>query len=232
MFSADEKELVSGTRPDRIRPMNVADIRREYAREGLTEQDLAADPVDQLRLWLEQAQAVAPLEFTAMTLATADGEGKPSARVVLLKGLDERGLVFFTNYESRKATELLANPRAALVFYWSALDRQVRVEGTVEKTTREESQAYFETRPRGSRLGAWASPQSRPMAGRQEIERLLEDVATRFAEGDVPLPDHWGGFRVRHERVEFWQGRPDRLHDRLRYTRLPDGGWRVERLAP
>ena len=212
--------------------MNVADIRREYARAGLTEEDLAADPVDQLRLWLEQAQAVDPLEFTAMTLATADEEGKPSARVVLLKGLDERGLVFYTNYESRKAKELLANPRAALVFYWASLDRQVRVEGTVGKATREESQAYFETRPRGSRLGAWASPQSRPVAGRQEIERLLEDVAARFADGDIPLPDTWGGFRVRHETVEFWQGRPNRLHDRLRYTRLPDGGWRVERLAP
>ncbi len=145
--------------------MNVADIRREYARAGLTEGDLAADPVDQLRLWLEQAQAVDPLEFTAMTLATADREGRPSARVVLLKGLDERGLVFYTNYESRKATELLGNPRAALVFYWASLDRQVRVEGPVEKTSREESEAYFETRPRGSRLGAWASPQSRPVAG-------------------------------------------------------------------
>ncbi len=212
--------------------MNVADIRREYARAGLTEEDLAADPVDQLRLWLDQARAVEPLDFTAMTLATADREGRPSARVVLLKGLDERGLVFFTNYESRKGAELLANPHAALVFYWPALDRQVRVEGTVEKTSREESQAYFETRPRGSRLGALASPQSRPVADRQEIERLLEDTAARFADGDVPLPDTWGGFRVRHETIEFWQGRPNRLHDRLRYTRLPEGGWRVERLAP
>lgn len=212
--------------------MNVADIRREYARAGLAEEDLAADPVDQLRLWLEQAQAVAPLDFTAMTLATADGEGRPSARVVLLKGLDSRGLVFFTNYESRKARELLANPRAALVFYWAALDRQVRVEGAVEKTSREEAEAYFETRPRGSRLGAWASPQSRPVAGRQEIERLLEEAAGRFAGGDVPLPEFWGGFRLRHETVEFWQGRPNRLHDRLCYVRRPEGGWRVERLAP
>ena len=212
--------------------MNVADIRREYARAGLAEEDLAADPVDQFRLWLEQAQAVDPLEFTAMTLATADGAGRPSARVVLLKGLDERGFVFFTNYESRKAAELLANPRAALVFYWAALDRQVRIEGTVEKTSREEAEAYFETRPRGSRLGAWASPQSRPVTGRQEIERLLEEAAERFADGDVPVPDFWGGFRVRHETVEFWQGRPNRLHDRLCYVRRPEGGWRVERLAP
>ncbi|HEV2853410.1 MAG TPA: pyridoxamine 5'-phosphate oxidase [Thermoanaerobaculia bacterium] len=212
--------------------MNVADIRREYARAGLAEGDLAADPVDQFRLWLEQARAVDPLEFTAMTLATADREGRPSARVVLLKGLDERGFVFFTNYESRKAAELLANPRAALVFYWAVLDRQVRIEGTVEKTSREESEAYFETRPRGSRLGAWASPQSRPVPGRREIERRLEDTAGRFADGDIPLPDFWGGFRVRHETVEFWQGRPDRLHDRLCYVRQPEGGWRVERLAP
>jgi|SRR5215203_148336 len=212
--------------------MNVADIRREYARAGLSEEDLAADPVEQFRLWLEQVQAVEPLELTAMTLATADPEGRPSARVVLLKGFDERGFVFFTNYESHKARELTANPRAALVFYWAVLDRQVRIEGTVERTSREESEAYFDSRPRGSRLGAWASPQSRPVSGRQEIERLLEDAAGRFADGDIPLPDFWGGFRVRHETVELWQGRPNRLHDRLRYVREPEGGWRIERLAP
>lgn len=212
--------------------MNVADIRREYARAGLAEENLAADPVDQFRLWLEQAQAAEALEFTAMTLATADREGRPSARVVLLKGFDERGFVFFTNYESRKAAELLANPRAALVFYWAVLDRQVRIEGSVERTSREESEAYFATRPRGSRLGAWASPQSRPLAGRGEIERRLEEAAGRFADGHIPLPDFWGGFRVRHETVEFWQGRPDRLHDRLCYARRAEGGWRVERLAP
>jgi pyridoxamine 5'-phosphate oxidase len=212
--------------------MNVADIRREYARAGLSEEDLAADPVEQFRRWLDQAMAVDPMEFTAMTLATADREGRPSARVVLLKGFDEQGFVFFTNYESDKARALTENPRAALVFYWAALDRQVRIEGPVEKTSREESEAYFDSRPRGSRLGAWASPQSRPVDGRQEIERLLENAAGRFAEGDIPLPDFWGGFRVRHETVEFWQGRPSRLHDRLRYARLAGGGWRVERLAP
>jgi len=212
--------------------MNVADIRREYEREGLSEGDLAADPVEQFQLWLDQAMAAAPQEFTAMTLATADRAGRPSARIVLLKGFDQRGFVFFTNYESDKARELAENPRAALVFYWAVLDRQVRIEGTVEKTSREESAAYFESRPRGSRLGAWASPQSRPIDGRQEIERLLEEAAGRFAEGNVPLPDFWGGFRVRHEAVEFWQGRRNRLHDRLRYARLPEGGWRIERLAP
>ncbi|HEX6899094.1 MAG TPA: pyridoxamine 5'-phosphate oxidase [Thermoanaerobaculia bacterium] len=211
--------------------MDLTAIRREYERVGLSESELAADPVDQFRLWLEQVQAVDPLEFTAMTLATADREGKPSARVVLLKEVDERGFVFYTNYESRKAREMAENPRAALVFYWSALDRQVRVEGTVERTTREESEAYFTSRPLGSRVGAWASPQSRVIADREELERRVRAVEARFGE-EVPLPDAWGGFRLRHEVVEFWQGRLSRLHDRLCYVRLPEGGWRVERLAP
>lgn len=211
--------------------MDLTAIRREYERAGLSENELAADPVDQFRLWLEQVQAVEPLEFTAMTLATADREGRPSARVVLLKGVDERGFVFYTNYESRKAREMEENPRAALVFYWSVLDRQVRVEGTVERTSREESEAYFVSRPLGSRVGAWASPQSRVIADREELERRVHEIEARFV-GEVPLPDAWGGFRLRHERVEFWQGRLSRLHDRLCYVRLPEGGWRVERLAP
>ena len=157
--------------------------------------------------------------------------GRPSARVVLLKGLDERGLVFYTNYDSRKGRELAANPRAALVFYWARLDRQVRIEGTVERTSREESESYFISRPLGSRLGAWASPQSRPIAGRGELERLLREAGERFGE-EVPLPESWGGYRVRPETVEFWQGRPSRLHDRLRYSLQPGGGWTIERLAP
>jgi pyridoxamine 5'-phosphate oxidase len=213
--------------------MNVSDVRREYERAGLSEGELAADPVEQFRLWLDQAMAADPQEFTAMTLATADREGRPSARVVLLKGVDERGFVFYTNYESRKGRELQENPRAALVFYWGALDRQVRVEGTVERTSREESEAYFRSRPLGSRLGAWASPQSRPLSGREEIERRVEEAGRRFPEGEVPLPEDWGGFRVRPEEIEFWQGRRSRLHDRLRYVRSSSGdGWRVERLAP
>lgn len=211
--------------------MNVSDVRREYGAAGLSEEDLATDPIAQLHLWLDQAREAYPEEFTSMTLATADRQGRPSARVVLLKGLDERGLVFYTNYDSRKGRELAENPRAALVFYWAGLDRQVRIEGTVEQTSREESEAYFISRPLGSRLGAWASPQSRPIAGRGELERRLQEAEERFG-GEVPLPGSWGGYRVRPETVEFWQGRPSRLHDRLLYSREAGGGWRIERLAP
>jgi pyridoxamine 5'-phosphate oxidase len=211
--------------------MNVSGVRREYGAAGLSEEDLAADPMEQLRGWLDQAREAYPEEFTSMTLATADREGRPSARVVLLKGVDERGLVFYTNYDSRKGRELEENPRAALVFYWPAFERQIRIEGTVERTSREESEEYFLSRPLGSRLGAWASPQSRPIAGRGELERRLREVEERFGE-EVPLPESWGGYRVRPETVEFWQGRPSRLHDRLRYRLSAGGGWRVERLAP
>jgi len=206
-------------------------VRREYGLAGLSERDLAADPVEQFRSWLAQAQAAYPEEFTSMTLATADREGRPSARVVLLKGVDERGFVFYTNYGSRKGREIAENPRAALVFYWPGLDRQVRVEGAIERTSREESEAYFLSRPLGSRVGAWASPQSRPIPGREELERRLREAGERFGE-DVPLPDDWGGYRVRPETIEFWQGRPSRLHDRLRYSLDAAGEWRIERLAP
>ena len=211
--------------------MNVSGVRREYGAAGLSEGDLAADPIEQLRVWLDQAREAYPEEFTSMTLATADREGRPSARVVLLKGLDERGLVFYTNYDSRKGGELAENPRAALVFYWAGLDRQVRIEGTVERTSREESEAYFLSRPLGSRLGAWASPQSWPIPGREELERRLREAGERFGE-EVPLPETWGGYRVRPETVEFWQGRPSRLHDRIRYRKQPDASWVIERLSP
>lgn len=211
--------------------MNVSDIRREYAHGGLSAGDLAADPVVQLRAWLDQAIAADPRDATAMTLATADREARPSARIVLLKGLDARGLVFYSHHDSRKGRELAENPRAALVFFWALLDRQVRVEGTVERTSREESAAYFASRPLGARLGAWASPQSRVLAGREELERALAEVRERFADGQVPLPDGWGGYRLHPEAFEFWQGRESRLHDRFRY-RPSAGGWAIERLAP
>ena len=206
-------------------------MRREYAREGLAEADVDADPVVQFGRWLEQAEQAGLLEPTAMTLATATPDGRPSARMVLLRGFDERGFCFFTNYESRKGLELAANPRAALVFWWGELERQVRIEGTVERTSRAESEAYFHSRPSGSQLSAAASPQSRVIDGRAALERRVAELATGSVDGQVPLPDFWGGYRLAHEVVEFWQGRPNRLHDRLRYRRAGDA-WRIERLAP
>lgn len=181
--------------------------------------------------WFKDAEAADLIEPTAMTLATADAGGRPSARMVLLKGFDDRGFVFYTNYGSRKAGELDANAAAALVFWWPPLQRQVRVEGRVERVPREESEAYFRTRPLGSRLGAWASAQSQVIAGRAELEQRLEELTARYSDGDVPLPSFWGGYRIRPEVIEFWQNRPDRLHDRLRYRRTPTG-WTIDRLSP
>ncbi|MEA2693831.1 MAG: pyridoxamine 5-phosphate oxidase [Acidobacteriota bacterium] len=212
--------------------MDLSDLRREYEQAGLSEADLAADPVVQFRAWFAQALAADPRDANAMTLATADREGRPSARIVLLKGADERGFVFFTNYESRKGRDLTENPHAALVFFWPLLDRQVRVEGRVERTSREESAAYFRSRPFPARVGAWASRQSRVLPGREELEREVARAAERFADGEVPLPDFWGGYRLAPAAIELWQGRPSRLHDRFRYERSPAGGWRVERLSP
>ena len=211
--------------------MDISEIRREYMQAGLDERDLPAEPIAQFRAWLEEALAAETLEGTAMTLATADAEGRPSARIVLLKGFDAEGFVFFTNYRSRKARELEANAQAALVFYWPAFDRQVRVEGRVARVGAAESAAYFASRPLASRLGAWASRQSEPIAGRAELELQLAAAAERFA-GGVPVPPFWGGYRLRHDRVEFWQGRPSRLHDRLVYRRAKDDGWTIERLQP
>ena len=210
--------------------MNLADLRRNYTQGTLDKQDLKADPIEQFQGWLDEAKGADVLEPNAMTLATVDAAGQPSARIVLLKGLDKRGFVFYTNYESRKARELAANSRAALVFNWLALERQVRVEGTVSKLPVEESQAYHRSRPHGSQLGEWVSPQSRVIDNRGVLEARLREFEEKFPD-EVPLPDFWGGFVVRPQRVEFWQGRPNRLHDRFRYSREGQE-WRLERLAP
>jgi pyridoxamine 5'-phosphate oxidase len=197
----------------------------------LDEAEAPADPVALFRAWFAEAQA-AVRQPEGMTLATATPDGRPSARMVLLRGLDARGFVFFTNYESRKGLELAENPRAALVFFWEPLDRQVRVEGRVERLADDESDAYFASRPRGHRLGAWASPQSRTIAERSELEALMHAAEARFEGAEVPRPPYWGGFRVVPDAVEFWQGQLNRLHDRLRYVRTEAGSWRRERLAP
>ena len=212
--------------------MSIADIRREYARARLDEAHVSPDPVVEFDRWFSQAQEAKALEPNAMTLATATREGAPSARIVLLKGYDERGFVFFTDYRSQKGTELEQNPQASLVFFWPELERQVRITGTVERTSAQESEAYFRSRPRGSRLGAWVSHQSRVIPSRAQLESGLREVEERFPTDDVPLPPHWGGYRLRPEKVEFWQGREDRLHDRIRYLRKKNGGWQVERLSP
>jgi pyridoxamine 5'-phosphate oxidase len=221
-----------GVQPSELQPSSrLADIRRDYAGK-LLEADLAPDWQAQFARWFADAVAVGIPEPNAMVLATADGEGRPSARTVLLRGLDERGFTFFTNYASRKGADILANPRASVVFPWYVLNRQVVVCGAVEKVDRRETEAYFATRPRGSQLGAWASPQSTVIGSREAIERALEEVGKRFPAGEpVPAPSGWGGFRVVPESVEFWHGRASRLHDRLRFRR--DGAvWVVERLAP
>ncbi len=211
--------------------MDLGDLRQAYGVGSLDEAMLAPTPVAQFERWFEAARAADPLDPHAMTLATATADGTPSARIVLLKGVDEDGFVFFTNYESQKGRELLANPRAALCFFWPRLERQVRVVGEVERLSADESLRYFQTRPRNSRLSAWASPQSAPLVDRAELDARLAEVEARFTDGEVPLPPFWGGLRVRPTAVEFWQGRPDRLHDRLRYT-AHDQRWRIERLAP
>jgi len=197
---------------------------------SVDERDLTANPFLQLEAWLREAESASP-RADAMTLATADATGRPSARQVLLRGLDERGLVFFTNRTSRKARELAGNPQAALLFHWYELGRQVRIEGAVEEVDETESDAYWRTRPRPSQVAAWASPQSQPLSGREQLDRLFAESAAEFGEGEVPLPPFWGGYRVVPAAFEFWQHQEDRLHDRVLYTRIDDG-WRRERLAP
>lgn len=209
---------------------NIAQIRTDYKRGALDEEHADADPVRQFARWWDEAVASEVLEVNAMTLATADAQGRPSARTVLLKGFDANGFVFYTNYESRKGLELAANPRACLLFFWAELERQVRIDGDVERTSAEESDEYFTSRPLASRIGAWASPQSRPIPGKAWLLARAAEMGVRH--GLHPArPPYWGGFRVRPQAIEFWQGRPSRLHDRLLYTREREG-WTRTRLAP
>jgi pyridoxamine 5'-phosphate oxidase len=235
--------------------MSIADLRREYGLGGLRRSDLDSDPIAQFKQWFGQATGTRgggglrkaaisvykgfqalfgspPPDANAMTLATVDKEGRPSARTVLLKGVDERGFIFFTNYGSRKGQELTDNPQAALCFYWADLERQVCVRGEVTKLPTEESEAYFRSRPRGSRIAAWASNQSAVLPDREALETQFRETEKKFPGEDVPLPPNWGGYVLSATYIEFWQGRPNRMHDRFCYTREADGRWRLERLSP
>ena len=212
--------------------MNLADVRTDYRKGKLRREDLKPDPIEMFNLWLEDAIAAAVIEPTAMSLATVDAEGKPFLRTVLLKGLDARGFVFFTNLESRKAEHLAANPHVSLMFPWLALERQIVVRGRAQKISALESLKYFMSRPRESQLAAWASRQSRAISSRKVLEMEWSKLKEKFGMGKIPLPSFWGGYRVQPEAIEFWQGGPNRLHDRFEYTAQPGGGWLIERLSP
>lgn len=210
----------------------IADIRRDYKLQSLQEKDVADQPIAQFDRWWKDAIESELDEVNAMTLATADATGAPSARIVLLKGYDERGFVFFTNYNSKKGQDIAANPRVSLVFFWKELERQVNISGSIEKVSVAESDAYFQSRPVGSRIGAWCSPQSTVIADRQILEHNIAKYQAQFGDGPIPKPDHWGGYLVQPQSVEFWQGRSSRLHDRIKYRKNEQGLWIIERLAP
>jgi pyridoxamine 5'-phosphate oxidase len=210
---------------------DLSDYRREYALSGLTRKDLLTDPIEQFKRWFEHAEQAELLDETAMVLTTVSAENKPSARVVLLKQFDEKGFVFFTNYESEKGQDMAQNPNVTLLFPWTSLERQVEISGTVEKIPTQASADYFHSRPRDSQLGAWVSHQSQVIENRQVLEQRLEHYTEVFADQEIPLPEYWGGYRVVPERIEFWQGRINRLHDRFEYLKKQNG-WKINRLSP
>ncbi|PAU93565.1 pyridoxamine 5'-phosphate oxidase [Aliifodinibius salipaludis] len=210
---------------------SIAELRREYSQQALAESEVCKNPIDQFSEWFEQAYSADLLDVNAMNLSTATKQGKPSSRIVLLKGVDEAGFRFYTNYESRKGRELNENPHAALCFYWAPLERQVRIEGEVERLSRLTSEAYFKQRPRESRLGAWASKQSDQVSSREELEKRFRKIKQKFKNEEIPLPDFWGGFLLRAHRIEFWQGRKGRMHDRICYEKS-NAEWNIFRLAP
>jgi pyridoxamine 5'-phosphate oxidase len=213
-------------------PIDLAALRQDYVAHGLRRADLDPDPIRQFDAWFGEAAAAEIPDVNAVALATAGADGAPAVRVVLLKEVSNRGFVFFTNHESEKGRHLAENPRASLNFFWEPLERQIRINGRVERTSREESEAYFHSRPRGSQISAWSSRQSEVVDARRVLDARFAKMEERYAGGEVPLPPHWGGYRVLPEMIEFWQGRTNRLHDRFRYTRQVDGSWRIDRLAP
>lgn len=211
---------------------SISSIRREYMRESLSESDVHSDPFRQFDRWWTEVLKADIDEVNAMTLSTVSAEGFPGSRIVLLKGYDDNGFVWFTNYESRKGQDISANPRASLLFFWKELERQVRIEGYCERVSPDESDAYFNSRPEGSRIGAWASPQSRPIESREILDLNLAAISEKFSDTPIYRPSHWGGYRLKPVAMEFWQGRPSRLHDRIRYDRSDEGVWKITRLAP
>ena len=211
---------------------DIAAIRKDYKLQSLDEKDVQQDPIKQFEKWWQDVLGSTIEEVNAMTLATANKNGRPSARIVLLKGFTKDGFIFFTNYESHKGSELLENPQASLVFFWKELERQVRVEGIAEKISQEESDTYFNSRPEGSKIGAWASPQSKVIASRKIIEANVTATEKKFSGANIQRPQHWGGYIIKPSVIEFWQGRPSRLHDRIQYSKQENGTWKIERLAP